>query len=273
MRYWVRVGLLRSFIIALASLGAISCHASTTHPFVLSQSGPTLEFQGSLVGEASTALRRALEGSADGITTLVITSPGGQAPEAMVIGRLLYAKHIDVVVRGYCISACAQYIFAAGRRKIISPHSILGFHGSPTIMAEYLKASNQAAAQLFAPTEKQEAEFYEMLGMRPSLPMIVASKLIPICLAEDGTRPSDDVSHYGIAYAYTIFVPSAQQLQALGIENVQGWWPSQDAIRSELTRQGFSAALHPRYEADAPVTSVAIPVSAHALPQCPRSVR
>ena len=63
------------------------------------------------------------------ITTVIVNSGGGDTYEGVMIGRALAPAEVTVIVDGYCLSSCANYIFAAAERKEI-PHGIVGFHGN-----------------------------------------------------------------------------------------------------------------------------------------------
>ncbi len=64
------------------------------------------------------------------LTTLVITSSGGEINAGMKMGSWVFDNHIDVVVEKMCMSSCANYVFTAGRHKTINPGSIVAWHGS-----------------------------------------------------------------------------------------------------------------------------------------------
>ena len=46
------------------------------------------------------------------------------------MGHWVYDRGLDVVVDTHCFSSCANYIFTAGRNKIIGEGAIVGWHGS-----------------------------------------------------------------------------------------------------------------------------------------------
>ena len=51
--------------------------------------------------------------------------------EATLIGFWIYDNGVDVMVDEVCISACANYIFTAGKNKIIEDFAIVGWRDSP----------------------------------------------------------------------------------------------------------------------------------------------
>ena len=65
-----------------------------------------------------------------GVSELVIASLGGEVYWGMKIGRIVNEYGWDVRVRGLCFSSCANYVFPAGRNKVIEDGGIVGWHGS-----------------------------------------------------------------------------------------------------------------------------------------------
>ena len=85
-------------------------------------------YSGDMHPEGYDALvRLAAQGS---LTELVISSLGGEVYWGMKIGEIVYENGWDVRVRGLCFSSCANYVFPAGRNKIIEDGGIVGWHGS-----------------------------------------------------------------------------------------------------------------------------------------------
>jgi hypothetical protein len=63
------------------------------------------------------------------VTLLSISSPGGILDAGIRLGRWVRHKNADVRVSFFCASACANYVFPAGRRKIIDRDSLVMWHG------------------------------------------------------------------------------------------------------------------------------------------------
>ena len=63
------------------------------------------------------------------VATLAVSSLGGEVFWGLKIGELVFANGWDVEVRGQCFSACANYIFPAGRRKVVAADALVGWHG------------------------------------------------------------------------------------------------------------------------------------------------
>jgi hypothetical protein len=61
---------------------------------------------------------------------LVVTSEGGSEFQALRIGEVLAQRGVNVYVLGYCMSACANFIFVAGRQRLLIGDAAVGYHGS-----------------------------------------------------------------------------------------------------------------------------------------------
>lgn len=71
-----------------------------------------------------------VRGREDEITTIRVNSGGGVTDEGLKLGVWMVENNVDVVVDRLCFSSCANYIFTAGKNKIIMADSIVGWHGS-----------------------------------------------------------------------------------------------------------------------------------------------
>ena len=50
--------------------------------------------------------------------------------QALQIAEVLARRGVDVYVLGYCLSACANFIFAGGRQRLLIGDAAVGYHGS-----------------------------------------------------------------------------------------------------------------------------------------------
>ncbi len=64
--------------------------------------------------------------------TIVLQSGGGDVDAALDMADRVLEKQATVVVYNVCFSSCANYLFPAGVRKIVLPHSFVGWHGGPS---------------------------------------------------------------------------------------------------------------------------------------------
>ncbi len=68
--------------------------------------------------------------SAQQVETLEIMSQGGELVPALELAKWVEDNHLAVVVRRLCASACANFVFAAGRTKVIYAPGLVLYHGS-----------------------------------------------------------------------------------------------------------------------------------------------
>ena len=110
-------------------------------PATISVEGSIISFVGSIESETYRNFLYAVRGQEDQITAIQINSGGGITDQGMLIGEWIFDHELDVIVDEICFSSCANYIFPAGKNKIIEEDAIVGWHGSeqqdPFIAAGY----------------------------------------------------------------------------------------------------------------------------------------
>ena len=79
-----------------------------------------------------------------------ITSQGGDTPTAIEIAKIIRERGYGLVVKKYCLSACAQWLLPEARKVRLIDMPIVGFHHSGTAFHEILVASG----------DLKEAELY-----------------------------------------------------------------------------------------------------------------
>ena len=65
-------------------------------------------------------------------TVVVEASEGGDNAAALALGILIHRHGWDVEIVDYCASACASFIFPAGKTIYLNRQSLLLFHGAPS---------------------------------------------------------------------------------------------------------------------------------------------
>ena len=91
-----------------------------------------IEYQGLITSEANEGVFELYETASPKPTTLVIESHGGGAAAAMRLGSWMLDNELDVRVDTFCYSSCANYVFLAGRNKLLASHASLMWHGGTT---------------------------------------------------------------------------------------------------------------------------------------------
>lgn len=78
---------------------------------------------------------------------IIFYSGGGLTPQALRMGLWIESMGLDVEVQSVCASSCANYLFLAGKKKIITA-GIVGFHGIPSSNSpeEMAKSAQEKAA-------------------------------------------------------------------------------------------------------------------------------
>lgn len=184
--------------------------------------GPVIRFIGTLSAGDCRQFRRLLSPA---ITTLEVTSPGGQAGEGLCIGNLMQRHGFArVVVRSICLSACANYLFLGAREKDVR-QGIVGFHGnitalmrvsSPARMQRDLRARGMGEPQIRRviagrmawgrQTSARELRFLKAIGVSQDL-------------FERTQRPDKGA---GKRTVYNFLFPTGSTFQRYGISGVVG---------------------------------------------------
>ena len=119
-------------LVFLAAAGAAFCDPLDKDPSAkkafVAVVGTTATYAGKISQPNVELFLDAIRG--EPLTTLVISSSGGEINAGMTMGSWVFDNRIDVIVEQMCMSSCANYVFSAGRRKIIKPGAIVAWHGN-----------------------------------------------------------------------------------------------------------------------------------------------
>jgi hypothetical protein len=152
--------------------------------------GDTVYYTGNFSKASTVAFDSAVAGINRGqVTRLVISSGGGDTVAGRHVGRWVRDMGLVVEVDVICFSSCADYIFPAGRARVIRADAFVGWHGNERQfhllaarkgvsledqLAQYIPkdASPEQRATFFRDftettkvTLKDEADFYAKLGL------------------------------------------------------------------------------------------------------------
>jgi hypothetical protein len=125
--------------------------------------GASAVYRGELTAEGLDTLKRLATGRAVG--TLVVDSAGGEILAGMDFGYWMLERQLDIVVDGVCLGSCANYLFAAGRRKTILPGSVVAWHGSaeqPGLLDQMHATAEEAIKAKKLPPGKEAEERIRM---------------------------------------------------------------------------------------------------------------
>lgn len=220
--------------------------------------GDTIIVEGKIDADLAKSVVIALSQN-DNLTTMVISSPGGDARAGLAIGSVVSQAGLDVTVRGICASACAQYVFVAGGNKRVEEGGIIALHSSPSAMKAVLERSPyKAESGVFSDVAEAEVSFYRNLGVNMHFPLVAASQMTPICALRIGNEIGGAAEQYGVGWAASAFIPSPAQLRSLGVEDIEGNWPSSHGLHHDLSRLGFSPKFKPVHN-EAAKLSISLP--------------
>lgn len=116
----------------LVGCAATAPRSEPEESVTVSVQGTELIYDGPLTYEGNARLFEAAASAAERPQTLVITSTGGDVEVGMQLGTWIFEQQLDVHVPDYCISSCANYVFTAGRRKVLGREALLIWHGGAT---------------------------------------------------------------------------------------------------------------------------------------------
>lgn len=170
---------------ALAVL-LVACAGHSSRPeadgqVTVSVDGATLTYRGPLHKEGVAELLDAAAAAREPPRTLVITSTGGDIEAGMQLGNWIFDRELDVHIPEYCISSCANYVFTAGKHKVLGPTALVIWHGGATqeglasgSPCQYLETpgvpcdEQKLKATLEAMVERVqrlEADFFDRIGV------------------------------------------------------------------------------------------------------------
>ena len=162
------------------------------------QQGDTIYFEGRI--DSASAARFVQLLADPGVRTLVIRSQGGLVGPALDMGEALFARGLDVEVQESCLSSCANYVFPAGRNKVLSGPLAVGWHGNMAHVLyraargeETWSEPDLAQARLLA---QREEAFYRRIGVDGFLCWF--GKLPPYSVDEFYTLAPQDMGRFGI---------------------------------------------------------------------------
>lgn len=201
-------------------------------------------------------------------TFVVAASSGGDNIAALALGTLIHRHNWDVEIVDYCASACANFIFPAGKKKYLNRQSLLLFHGGPyqENLLEWANMFKPEPSMSDAPTEPvtlgqvnkentlisipTKSVAYKELHKFMSIPDVSSPVDIVVALRKGSDQFYQELginpllSTYGQlgdyepkykSYQYVGFIYRLDSLRRLGIGNI------------ELTEGEWHPERHPAY--------------------------
>jgi hypothetical protein len=173
-------------------------HAQPVSTTQVERQGDAIVFRGRIDDAAATTFLQLLQDP--GVRRLVITSPGGLVVPALDMAEALYARGLDVEVPEACLSSCANYVFLAGRQKLLGGPAAVGWHGNMTHVLHLQQIGEGrwsgpeiAAARLLA---QRESSFFQRIGVDGFVCWF--AKLPPYSVEDFYALTPPDMAFFGI---------------------------------------------------------------------------
>jgi hypothetical protein len=172
-------------------------------PATVHVQGDTVYYTGNFSKASTVAFDAAVAGIRRGqVTRLVISSGGGDTVAGRHVGRWVRDMGLVVEVDTICFSSCADYIFPAGRARVIRADAFVGWHGNERTfhvlaarqgksledqLAQYVPkdASPEQRAAFFKDfaettkvTLRDEADFYARLGLNDAFAVCAVGDIL-----------------------------------------------------------------------------------------------
>jgi hypothetical protein len=152
------------------------------------------------------------------VKRLIIDSPGGEVEAGIALGYWVYRHGIDVIVEGRCLSSCANYVFPAGRRKVIRQGAYVAWHGNyhhlhatglwRDDIAARMAATGENAVTAERHVRRQvqhlvalERDFFHRIGVDQRLCWV--GKMPPHSAPGYYTLSASDMARYGLQSVHT----------------------------------------------------------------------
>lgn len=229
--YGLRVIFMRKRMVialALASIlnGPTQSQAILQDGRVESISGTEIRLIGIITPNVVSQFKRLIT---DKTSTVSLSSEGGVTESALEIAEEIQRKQLEIQVLDLCISSCANYLFVAGAKRTVFPKAVVGWHGGHSFKP--FRPNVDSPNRL---VEKEAILLREQLlyaRSRVSLDLIIYSGLLTLGKNVDGTMQRE----------YTIWSPSAQELERLGIIDLKMDKGRRDSkeVSEFLTSLGF----------------------------------
>lgn len=138
----------RYISVLLAAIFPLIAHADEENDEPVTQvyiAAGELHYVGPLTADANARAMALFNAQKKKPGTLAIRSPGGDTSDGMELGAWVRQNKLAVKVLELCFSSCANYVFPAAQKKIVSNFAVVGYHGG-------------LSSQSFGLADEQEAE-------------------------------------------------------------------------------------------------------------------
>lgn len=208
--------LLIFLIFSLTSCTTTSPNSIVANVFV---SGDAVVIRGTITKDAAEKFKQAI-GQAR-ISRILLDTGGGNVEASIEIAYIIHERKLDVEVVKDCFSSCANYLFTAGKNKIIGDHGIVAWHGNANHLLYKHKTGqkllNDSEFELSTRLAKLEEEFFKTIGTNQFLCWF--GKLEPFHVRNFYFLSKNDMERFGVRN-----VRVRSDYEASNTSHLNAWW-------------------------------------------------
>lgn len=203
--------------------------------------GDTLYYSGNLSAASTKVFDAAVAGIAPGqLTRMVVSSGGGDTIAGRHVGRWVQRMGLVVEVDAICFSSCADYLFPAGRARVIRADAWVGWHGNE-------RQFDVLAARHGVPLADELRRFVPANTPKPQADAFVRDLVARI--AETRQDEADFYAGLGMDDAFAVCAVGDEPEQRFGFTGRKGWGFSvEDMVQLGLANTVYLGSG--RYEQD-----------------------
>lgn len=162
--------------------------------------GDRVVYRGPMSEQAIEDVAGLLSTHGDSIDWLEIESPGGNVDWGLDLGDLVLEHQLNVkVINSGCHSSCANYVFTAGRHRVIGEGALVTWHGSALqrrwgLATRLRRMFNPVIRGKFRQWQERQAAFFDRIEVDARI-TIVGQDLNCGCI---WALSADDMRRFGI---------------------------------------------------------------------------
>ncbi len=158
-------------------------------------------------------------------STVVVTSPGGDEGAAIRLGQEIHRRNLKVVVRDYCLGACAAYVMGSGTSTVVAPATLVAFMPNAVGVwphIEQMSSEHRTPVEHMRRTRQEGLDLLSELDLDPQL-LLDATEMSALLCLEFVSLPGGGEGFQYLSAA-SAWVPSRAHMEKLGW-HISGYWP------------------------------------------------
>jgi hypothetical protein len=167
------------------------------------------------------------------ITRLVISSGGGDTVAGRHVGRWVRDMRVVVEVDVICFSSCADYVFPAGKARVIRADAFVGWHGNERQFDVIAARRGQSVLEL------EELRRYAPEGQSPEQQRAFVQEVVG-SMAVSQKDEADFYAQLGLSDAFAVCAVGDDLEKRFGFAGRKGWGFSID----DMARLGLANTVY-----------------------------